>query len=95
MTATQTAPFGFPHNLLSTLRRFGILFVKGCLAVAIILIAGFVAIATAAAGMALALVAILMRLFGSGRTPAPQTDPASEPGMTLEARKTPRGWTVE
>ncbi|MEO1554721.1 MAG: hypothetical protein AAFR82_12395 [Pseudomonadota bacterium] len=95
MTATQTAPFGFPHNLLATLRRFGLLFVKGVLALAIIMVAGFVAVATAAAGMALALVALLMRLFGSERATPAQTEPESDPGMTLEARKTPRGWTVE
>ncbi|MDJ0920293.1 MAG: hypothetical protein QNI84_04140 [Henriciella sp.] len=95
MTATHTAPFGFPNTLLTTLRRFGILFMKGCLAIAIVLIAGFVAIATAAAGMALALVAILMRLFGNDRPSPLKTDPKSDPGITLEARKTPRGWTVE
>lgn len=95
MTASQTAPFGFPQNLLASLRRFGILFVKGCLALAIIVIAGFVAIATAAAGMALAVVALLMRLFGGDRAVEPSAEASTEPGITLEARKTPRGWTVE
>ena len=97
MTATHTAPFGFPHNLLALLRRVGNLFAKGILAVAIIFMAGLIAVATAAAGIALAAFALILRLSGS-KGDAPQTryqENADNGTITLEAKKTPRGWTVE
>lgn len=97
MTATHTAPFGFPHNLLALLRRVGNVLTKGVLAVAIIFMAGLIAVATAAAGIALAAFALILRLSGS-RSDAPETrfEETAENGViTLEAKKTPRGWTVE
>lgn len=97
MTATHTAPYGFPHNLLALMRRAGNLFAKGILAVAIIFMAGLIAVATAAAGIALAAFALILRLSGS-KADAPQTryDETADNGtITLEAKKTPRGWTVE
>lgn len=99
MTATQTFPLGFPHNLVAFLRRFGGLAIKTVLALAIIMAAGIIAVLAAAAGLALACVTLLMRLFSA------QSDPAETPTgpnaageqtpITLEARKTARGWTVE
>lgn len=97
MTATHTAPFGFPHNLIALLRRVGNLFAKGMLAVAIIFMAGIIAVATAAAGIALAAFALILRLSGS-RSDDRQTqfeETAQNGTVTLEAKKTPRGWTVE
>lgn len=97
MTATHTAPFGFPHNLLALLRRAGNLLTKGVLAVAIIFMAGMIAVATAVVGLALAAFAIILRLTGS-RDDAPHTqyeETAENGAITLEAKKTPRGWTVE
>lgn len=97
MTATHTAPYGFPHNLFALLRRAGNLMAKGVLAVAIIFMAGMIAVATAVAGLALAAFAIILRLSGS-RDDAPQTryeETADNGTITLEAKKTPRGWTVE
>lgn len=100
MTATQTAPFGFPHNLLAFLRRAGSFALKAMLAIAIIFAAGIIAVATAAAGLALAAVALMMRLFG-GTQDNPRQDKThmhehmDGEGITLDARKTPRGWTVE
>ena len=97
MTATHSAPFGFPHNLFALLRRMGNLLMKGVLGFAIIMMAGILAVATAAAGIALAAYALILRLSGSnserGHTRYEET--AENGTITLEAKKTPRGWTVE
>ncbi len=104
MTATQTFPLGFPHNLVTFLRRFGGLVVKAVLALAIIFAAGIIAVGAATVGLALACVALLMRLFSAQRDPVhlgPQHPPerpnasGDQLPITLEARKTARGWTVE
>jgi len=95
MTATHTAPFGFPHNLFAFLRGAGGIFGKAMLAIAIIFAAGIIALATAIAGIALACVALLMRIFGGQHEPTTVHERADGQGITLEARKTPRGWTVE
>jgi hypothetical protein len=96
MTATQTSPLGFPQNVYAALRRIGLLLGKALLAVMIIFMAGFIAIATAMAGLALAGTALLMRLFGGERgTTTTYHETTDGQGITLEARKTPRGWTVE
>jgi hypothetical protein len=70
---------------------------KGVLAVAIIFMAGLIAVATAAAGIALAAFALILRLSGSkDRDSQTHYEERAENGaVTLEARKTPRGWTVE
>ena len=96
MTATQPAPMAFMTTLMSILRRGMTWIVQGLLAIAIIMVAGFIAIATAAAGIALALVAVFMRLLGRNQVqPTPRSTQASDGTITLEARETPRGWTVE
>ena len=97
MTATHSAPLGFPENLYALMRRIGNLFAKGVLAVAIIFMAGLVAIATAAAGIALAAFAVILRLSGSSndeRTTRYE-EHADAGTVTFEAKRTPRGWTVE
>lgn len=75
---------------------------RGILAVAIIVMAGVFAVTTAAVGLIIAAVAILLRLTtGSGRAkvfttksgpsrPRPEAD-----GITLDAHRTASGWTVE
>ncbi|MEL6724117.1 MAG: hypothetical protein AAFZ74_00255 [Pseudomonadota bacterium] len=97
MTASQTAPYGFPHNLYALLRRIGNLFAKGVLAVAIVFMAGLIAVATAAAGLALAAFALILRLSGSSsQDRETRYEETAENGtITLEAKRTPRGWTVE
>jgi len=96
MTATQTSSLGFPQNMYAVLRRIGLLLGKGLLAVMIIFMAGFIAIATAMAGLALAGTALLMRFFGGSRDSVTTYHETTDgQGITLEARKTPRGWTVE
>ena len=95
MTATHTAPYGFPQNLFALLRRMGNLFAKGVLAIAIIMMAGILAVATAAAGIALAAYALILRLSGSEHRQTRYEENADAGTVTLEAKKTPRGWTVE
>ena len=97
MTATHSAPFGFPHTLFAFLRRMRNLFAKGVLAIAIVFMAGVIAVATAAAGIALAAFALILRLSGSSaeKRSTHYEESAENGAMTLEAKKTPRGWTVE
>lgn len=96
MTATQSASFGFPANVLPFLRMAGIWLSKAMLAVAIVFVAGVIAVATATVGIALAMAALLMRVFGNHRDQTTSVhEKADGAGLTLEARKTPRGWTVE
>lgn len=97
MTATHTAPLGFPDNLLALLRSMGNFFAKGILAIAIIFMAGLIAVATAAAGIALAAFALILRMSGSNATErrTHYEEHADNGTVTLEAKKTPRGWTVE
>lgn len=97
MTASQTAPLGFPQNLIAMMRQITRLVVRGGVALALIFLAGMLAVMTAIAGITLALVAVLMRLFGNGDEGNIQTrsETGSDGTVTLDARKTPRGWTVE
>ncbi|MEL6829180.1 MAG: hypothetical protein AAFO63_03485 [Pseudomonadota bacterium] len=97
MTASHTAPLGFPQNLVALMRQLTRFAVRGGVAVALIFLAGMLAVATAIAGITLALVAVLMRLFGTGEEASVRTSsqPGADGSVTLEARKTPRGWTVE
>jgi hypothetical protein len=97
MTATHTAPLGFPENLFALLRNMGNFLAKGILALAIIFMAGLIAVATAAAGIALAAFALILRISGSSADErTTRYEESAENGtVTLEAKKTPRGWTVE
>jgi len=97
MTATHTAPLGFPDNLFALLRSMGNFVAKGILAIAIVFMAGLIAVATAAAGIALAAFALILRMSGSsaGERSTRYEETAENGTVTLEAKKTPRGWTVE
>ncbi len=57
-----------------------------------VLAAGVVAVAMATAALLLAGAAIVFRFT---RRPRPPRSPVSPDGITLEARRTARGWTVE
>ena len=71
---------------------------RGILALAIIVMAGMIAVVTAAVGLVIAAIAVLLRLTGArpsasrrpGRSPRTEAD-----GITLDAHRTARGWTVE
>lgn len=60
----------------------------------LVIVAGLVALMTAIAGVTLAAAALAMR-FAAKRQPATARATGNGEGVTLEARRTPRGWTVE
>lgn len=75
-------------------------FLRGVLALAIIVMAGMFAVVTAAVGLIIAAVAILLRLTTGGSKAGPKPGPRPGPkteadGITLDAHRTARGWTVE
>lgn len=77
--------------LLRTAAALGIQVIIGAL---LILVAGMAALMTAIAGVTLAAAALAMRFLAPARPAAPVAVPGDS-GVTLEARRTPRGWTVE
>lgn len=95
MTANHTHAGGDTLAAVSeAARRFMSASGKVFLAVMIVLSAGLLAVATAIAGLFLAAAAIVVRLTGSRGSRS--ASPRSEGGtVTLEARRTARGWTVE
>jgi uncharacterized membrane-anchored protein len=92
MTQTAQHPSGFDFS--SALRGSLALLVQVMIGVMLVLAAGIVAVMTALAGLMLGAAALVMR-FAGGRRVRRRTDPAGEAPVTLEARRTPRGWTVE
>ena len=99
MTAARTS-----FSVETLLARIGYAFreaarwaLRGLLAITIIFMAGVIAVITAAVGLIVAAIAVLLRLTGArpsaNRKPrSPKIDPD---GVTLNAHRTPRGWTVE
>ncbi len=82
-------------NGLREVARWGL---RGVLALAIIFMAGVIAVVTAAVGLVIAAVAVLLRLTGARPSHGARTKPTSGPeadGITLNAHRTARGWTVE
>ncbi|MAN73469.1 MAG: hypothetical protein CME84_05195 [Henriciella sp.] len=81
-----------------TLREAARWTLKAVLAIAIVFMAGVIAVITAAAGLIIAAVAVLLKLTTGKAGPrraqyaGGETD---ESGITLEAHRTARGWTVE
>lgn len=88
------APSDPVASLLAALRMGVALTVQVLAGLMLVLVAGLVALVTAIAGITLAAAAIAMRLTASRQRRPSQTTPVAE-GITLEARRTPRGWTVE
>ena len=64
MTATQASPFGFPHAQLALLRQFGRWSVRGGVALAIIVLAGMLAVAIYGGYFNGGLGILLLALFG-------------------------------
>ncbi|MEZ5955386.1 MAG: hypothetical protein R3C13_13905 [Hyphomonas sp.] len=92
MTQTAPHPSGFPF---ANAFRGGLsLLVQVMIGMMLVLTAGIVAVMTALAGVMLAAAALVMR-FAGGRRMRPSPHPAGDEPVTLEARRTPRGWTVE
>ena len=98
MTLNQTRLDGpAPMDaLLASLRRGFSLAGRLVLGAFIILAAGILAVATAVAGLVIASVALVIGLLGRMQVRrAARRETGAGPQMTLEARRTPRGWTVE
>ena len=92
---TRTAPHPSGFDFTAALRGSLALLVQVVIGMMLVLTAGIVAVMTAIAGVLLGAAALVMRFAGGGRRMRPShTASASEP-VTLEARRTPRGWTVE
>lgn len=97
MTANQTHPSNGDvfASLLAAGGQAMRLVGKVFLAVMIVLAASVVAFATAIAGLFLAAAALVIRFTGSRRRPPkPGARPNGDP-LTLDARRTAHGWTVE
>lgn len=98
MTINQTRSHSGVHfeALAGSLRR-GLSFAgRLILAAFIIIAAGILAVATAVAGLVLAVIALVIGLLGRrrlARAGRQQAEPGA--GVTLDARRTARGWTVE
>lgn len=92
MTRTAHHPGGFDFS--GALRASLALLVQVVIGMMLVLTAGIVAVMTAVAGVLLGAAALVMRFAGGHHKRAPRRDEGKEP-VTLEARRTPRGWTVE
>ena len=91
---TRTAPQPARMNLSDALSGVIGLFAQLGIGVLLVLFAGLLAVMTAIAGVLLASAALVMR-FANRRSASPITPSGESDPMTLEARRTPRGWTVE
>lgn len=90
MVQTHASP---ATSFFTALRTAAALATQLLIGMLLILVAGMVALMTAIAGVTLAAAALAMRYTApraSSRKPAGEVE-----GVTLEARRTPRGWTVE
>lgn len=95
MVQTHPSPSAPVRNLLAMLRGAALLALQVAIGALLIIVAGMAAIMTAIAGVTLAAAALAMRYILPHRA---ARDPMAVPGdgtVTLEARRTPRGWTVE
>ena len=92
MTRTAHPPSGFDFS--NALRSSLALLVQVVIGMMLVLTAGIVAVMTAIAGVLLGAAALVMRFAGARHVHRSQDEDRGEP-ITLEARRTPRGWTVE
>ncbi|MFN3313486.1 MAG: hypothetical protein ACK46Q_08465 [Hyphomonas sp.] len=92
----QTHPSSAPYarNLIAMLRTAAALGIQVVIGALLILVAGMAALMTAIAGVTLAGAALAMRFLATAR-PTPPVAVPGDSAVTLEARRTPRGWTVE
>lgn len=98
MTANETRPAG--SDLLEAiavrLREGLVLVAKVAIAGLLIIAAGVLAVATAIAGLVIAGIAILLRFIGrQAGHPSTRRRAGTAGTITLEARRTGHGWTVE
>jgi len=91
---THNASGLFPFTLAGAARGGVALFLQVMIGMLLVAAAGLFAVMTAIAGLILAGAALVMRFSGRRPMPAPRAPSEDEP-LTLDARRTPRGWTVE
>lgn len=91
---TQNASDLFSFNLAGAARGGVALVLQVMIGMLLLAAAGMFAVMTAFAGLMLAGAALVMRFAGGRAVPAPRSPSEDEP-LTLNARRTPRGWTVE
>lgn len=94
MVQVQSSPVSSFRYLSSALRTGAVLVAQVVIGALLLIVAGMAALMTALAGVTLAAAALAIRFAARPHTqaPAPVADGSS---VTLEARRTPRGWTVE
>ena len=101
-TSTVATP-SFLAGLMAFLGDFGrgagSILRKVLIAVVMIMGAGLIAVLTALLGLILAVIALVMRFAGRpsdfGISVGPRQNRDTGGTITLDARQTPRGWTVE
>jgi uncharacterized membrane protein (UPF0136 family) len=88
----QTLPPRHSSSLLASLRAGVSLLAQVVIGAMLIFVASLVAMMTAFAGLLLAGAALVLR-YAAVRRPVPVR--VKDAPVTLQARRTPRGWTVE
>jgi hypothetical protein len=91
---TQAASSSGRFNIADALSSALSLVAQLCIGLLLVLFASLLAVMTAIAGVLLASAALFMRYAGRKGPRAAAREPGDEP-LTLDARRTPRGWTVE
>jgi hypothetical protein len=90
----QTPPAQPAPGLITSLRDGASFIAKLLIGAMLIFVASLVAMMTAFAGLMLAGAALVLR-YVAVRRPAPIPVRVNDQPVTLQARRTPRGWTVE
>lgn len=90
----QTRPPSRPHSLLASLGAGLGLVAQILVGALLIFVASLVAMMTALAGIMIAGAALVLRYVAVRRS-APVSIRVKDAPVTLQARRTPRGWTVE
>jgi hypothetical protein len=90
----QTDPPLRSLGLTASLRASAALLASVLIGAMVLFVASLVAMMTAFAGLMLAGAALLLRFVNVGQ-PAPVPVRIKDAPVTLQARRTPRGWTVE
>ena len=91
---TQAASSSGRFNIANAFSSALSLVAQLCIGLLLVLFASLLAVMTAIAGVLLASAALFMRYAGRKGPRTAAREPGDEP-LTLDARRTPRGWTVE
>ncbi|CAI8316247.1 MAG: hypothetical protein ACPH4G_03855 [Henriciella sp.] len=86
---------GLLQKIMFWINRIGHFLGRALVAFSIIIAAGLLTVAAAVSAITLACMAIIIRLLSRPSSANAEAQAADDDGVTLDARKTPRGWTVE